>query len=106
MKLLLALLFTFSFNAMAKPKHFEVWFLSVDTVSWLEQVLPKTKYSKQIATNLQCQQMGEYCFDPQVGLYKKGEESKHIDEAAAYDSIDKQENYDNIDSASSNFIRY
>ena len=54
-------------QALATPKHIEVWFLSVDKTSYLSQ-------NKNIlAQSRQCQPMGDYCFDPQIGLYKQGE---------------------------------
>lgn len=88
-----------STSVAAKPKHFEVWFLSTPASAWLDQLLPKTTFSAKTA-RVQCQQMGEYCFDPQVGLYKKGEEEKILD-ATAYDKIEKKEKYNFIDTPSS-----
>ncbi|MEX1099496.1 MAG: hypothetical protein WEB87_03655 [Bacteriovoracaceae bacterium] len=42
--------------------------------------------------NLQCQPMGDYCFDPQAGLYKMGDKDK-IQQAADYSSVDSLEDY-------------
>ena len=58
---------------MAIPQNFEVWFLSNPKT---QQVLNLIKEKKQrplllSQAELSCQPMGEYCFDPQVGLYKK-----------------------------------
>jgi len=76
----------------ARPKHFEVWFLGVDST---RSTLLETdiKYSKNIAQGLQCQPMGEYCFDPQVGLYKKGDEIQ-MQDIVDYSEIQKNEKYD------------
>lgn len=80
-------------TAFAMPKHFEVWFLSTDSVSWIDQFDQNYKYSKEIARALQCQQMGEYCFDPQVGLYKRGEEGK-VQEEVDPSAVEREAKYD------------
>lgn len=81
--------------AFATPKQIEVWFLSVDNTTYLD---PHFKFSKQIAqNNLQCQPMGDYCFDPQVGLYKKGDESETLQEIDQSE-VDKSEEYKFLDS--------
>jgi hypothetical protein len=51
-----------------------VWFLSQSRVSLLHELLdrPDLVYRSPTAA-LQCQEMGDYCFDPQFGLYKKDE---------------------------------
>lgn len=67
--------------------------MSVDHTSYLESPYFKDP-SKLYARNLQCQQMGEYCFDPQIGLYKKDEEEiKEVDQSA----VEKNKKYDFID---------
>jgi hypothetical protein len=87
------ILISLTYNSYALPKRVEVWFLSIDKTSWLDN-LNKSKVGKKIAQrNLQCQVMGEYCFDPQVGLYKRGEEQgaqSEIDMA----EIEKSQSYD------------
>jgi hypothetical protein len=88
MKILIIFLLTAS-TVMAMPKKLEVWFLSVDKTAFLEPLIKKTHYTKKVATNYQCQKMGEYCFDPQIGLYKK-EKGKLI-EATDYSSLDSQD---------------
>jgi hypothetical protein len=95
MKKLLIILFTLSsLQAFALPKHYEVWFLSVDKVSWLDNVLKTQKNSIKLAQRaLQCQQMGDYCFDPQVGLYKRGEEGK-VQEEIDLSTIENNKKYD------------
>lgn len=100
MKKIVLLIFLITVNsAWAYPKHLEVWFLSIDRTSFLDDLLPKQKYSPMTA-KLQCQQMGDYCFDPQVGLYKLGEGDK-IQEEMDYEEMDKAEKHKNIDSATS-----
>lgn len=99
MKKIFLLLLLISNYAWAYPKHLEVWFLSIDRSAFLNPLLPSTQYSPMTA-KLQCQQMGDYCFDPQVGLYKIGEDKK-IQEEMDYQAMDKLEKYDNIDPAKS-----
>lgn len=100
MKKIFFLILIFVVNsAWAYPKHLEVWFLSIDRISFLDQILPKQKYSPMTA-KLQCQQMGEYCFDPQVGLYKLGEGDK-IEEAIDYKALEDKEAQTGIKSATS-----
>ncbi len=72
------LLFLLSVNAYATPQKVELWFLSIDKTSWLDSIIkkPYVYYSYVAGKSLQCQQMGEYCFDPQVGLYKRGQEGE------------------------------
>jgi hypothetical protein len=84
-------------SAQAMPKHFEVWMLSIDKTADLNELLDKTKltrYSKAFSQSSarQCQPMGDYCFDPQIGLYKKDESTilKDVNPAKAK-SIDINE---------------
>lgn len=98
-KLIVIFIFSLANSVWAYPKHLEVWFLSIDRTSFLDSILPKQKFSAMTA-KLQCQQMGDYCFDPQVGLYKLGEGDK-IQEAIDYQDMDKAETHKNIDSATS-----
>jgi hypothetical protein len=60
----------------ALPESFEVWFLSPNKTAYIK--LPKEiKFYSKIASNdlnLTCQKYGEYCFDPQVGLYKEDDQ--------------------------------
>lgn len=56
--------------AQAAPKELEVWFLTPPKSATLERwLLPPSARRTQLA--LACEPMGDYCFDPQVGLYKK-----------------------------------
>lgn len=66
------ILLLISLNAFAAPKEIEVWFLSNRKTAQLEELLnqPTIKFRAPTA-ELQCQPMGDYCFDPQYGLYKK-----------------------------------
>jgi hypothetical protein len=100
-RLLLVLIIFLSQSAWAMPKHFEVWFLSIDRAAFLDQLLYKTRYSKMTAqSGLQCQPMGEYCFDPQVGLYKRGQEGE-IQEELDYAVAEDMEEYNDLPTASS-----
>ena len=91
--IILFILISLTFNVYALPKRVEVWFLSIDKTSWLDN-LNKSRFGQKIAQrNLQCQVMGEYCFDPQVGLYKRGEEQGAQDEIDMGE-IEKSQTYD------------
>lgn len=74
---------------LAMPKNFEIWFLSIDKKAALLELLNKEgkKISGSLAQAIQCQPMGEYCFDPQVGLYKPGENQK-VEEEVIYEALD------------------
>lgn len=99
-KILIVLFMIYSTTLWALPKHFEVWFLSSDTAVFLDDVLFQTKFSKNYAQqNLQCQQMGEFCFDPQIGLYKPGEKGKV--ESVDYAVTETLENYNELPTARS-----
>ena len=67
-------LFLISAGAFAAPKEVEVWFLSNAKTALLKELLdrPAYVYSARVA-QLECQEMGDYCFDPQYGLYKKND---------------------------------
>lgn len=71
------------------PSVIEVWFLSAPKTSNLESVLKEKNKTVKLAQNLQCQPMGEYCFDPQFGLYKPDDVNLEevSAEAAAKDAI-------------------
>jgi len=80
-------------SAWAMPKHVEVWFLSIDRGAFIEQLLPGVRYSKMTAS-LQCQKMGEYCFDPQVGLYKPDSEKSVHQTAVDHSAVENKAKYD------------
>lgn len=94
---LLILFFLAASSASAMPKKFEIWFLSPDTARNALLKLPGESAPEfgllSAQVNLQCQQMGDYCFDPQVGMYKPGDEPlKNVE--ADYAQADKLEDYD------------
>lgn len=61
-----------SLSAIAAPKDIEVWFVSNSKVTLLNELLNRPQYIYRAPTaELECQEMGDYCFDPQFGLYKK-----------------------------------
>lgn len=67
-------------SLLAAPRSIEVWFLSAHKKAELEYMLksPDIKWSKKTA-QLECQEMGDFCFDPQYGLYKKDDSSSPVD---------------------------
>ena len=88
-------------NAYALPKNFEVWFLSLDSMSLLMPQLEKPiMQSRELAQSLQCQMMGEYCFDPQVGLYKPGQKNQ-VQETLQLETLDTTRKYENPGTATS-----
>lgn len=89
-----------SLPSFGKPKNFEVWFLAVDNSSTVEFINPKIKWGRSVAQALQCQPMGEYCFDPQVGLYKKGEENE-MQEVIDHSEMHDSKNYNFMEPAKS-----
>lgn len=68
-----------SASAFAAPQSLEIWFLSNAKVTQLQQLLdqPSITYRSYTA-ELECQEMGDYCFDPQYGLYKKDDAWKSV----------------------------
>jgi hypothetical protein len=69
---IILILFLIQNVLLAAPREIEVWFLSANKKAELNQLMNQKSYvlSSKTAT-LQCQEMGDYCFDPQHGLYKK-----------------------------------
>ncbi|HXH75681.1 MAG TPA: hypothetical protein VNJ08_11980 [Bacteriovoracaceae bacterium] len=66
------LLVFISLPAFAAPLTLEVWFLSNAKKAQVQEFLNRPQYIYHSRTAaLQCQAMGDYCFDPQFGLYKK-----------------------------------
>jgi hypothetical protein len=71
-----------SVSCFALPQHLEVWFVSHDKRAELLRLLDASPYIFRAATaNLQCQEMGDFCFDPQYGLYKKEDTWADVDVA-------------------------
>jgi hypothetical protein len=72
------------------PKQFEVWMLSIDkgaTYKYdlknkLDRLQSSQASSQFSQAARQCQPMGEYCFDPQIGLYKRDKDQplKQVEE--------------------------
>ena len=76
-QILIALL---SFSVIAAPRSIEVWFISAHKKAQLEKLIngQAVKWHAQTA-QLECQEMGDFCFDPQYGLYKKDDTSSSVD---------------------------
>ncbi|MGE3611488.1 MAG: hypothetical protein AB7I27_17985 [Bacteriovoracaceae bacterium] len=79
-----------STQVWSAPKSLEVWFLSSGKVAELQKLLDRPVYIYRKPTaELECHEMGEYCFDPQFGLYKKDHEDEEVStEKAAKDKRD------------------
>jgi len=78
MKLIL-ISFLFIQNLFAAPQSLEVWFLSAHKKAQIENQLKDPPYIfRSMTAELECQEMGEYCFDPQYGLYKKDDVNKNV----------------------------
>ncbi len=86
----ISIIFIFSLlNLYAAPDHLEVWFLShAKKAQLLKQINQREYYFFPKTAELQCQEMGDYCFDPQYGLYKKGEENALIEAEDAIKQTD------------------
>lgn len=69
--LFLSLLFA---DSVAAPRDLEVWFLTPPKTSYLEKFLrDKTQVVARLGQAPNCEAIGDYCFDPQIGLYKKND---------------------------------
>lgn len=75
------LIFIFSLiTAKAAPDHLEIWFLShAKKADLINRINEGSYYFYPKTAELQCQEMGDLCFDPQFGLYKKGSEDSIIE---------------------------
>lgn len=71
MKYHLVLSLFLSLPLWAAPQSLEVWFLSKAKLSQLKQSLDARPAAITLTARLECQEMGDFCFDPQYGLYKK-----------------------------------
>ena len=77
----------------ARPKKLEVWFLSVSKTAFLDSILSGVEYSQSIAENrYACTRMGDYCFDPQIGLYKR-DKNNNIHRVRDYSGLDTKEKF-------------
>lgn len=66
-------------QVIAAPESLEVWFLSAHKKAQIENQLKEPLYVfRSLTAELECQEMGEYCFDPQYGLYKKNDADKAV----------------------------
>lgn len=56
-----------------------MWFISNSKVSMLNDFLNRSPYVYYSKTaQAECQEMGDFCFDPQYGLYKKDDALKEV----------------------------
>lgn len=96
MKSIFVLLVFLTTSVWAKPARFEVWFLSIDKAAVFHEYSPamKSQHVSVAQGSPQCQPMGEYCFDPQIGLYKKQNGVKAIDSTVDQAILDKSEKYE------------
>lgn len=100
MKLILLLFLNLPLLAYSMPKKLEVWFISTmsnkQALNHLDKASNKKRNYRDIAqSKRQCQPMGEYCFDPQIGLYKKSDNI--IEEVSDYTVVDDDEKYEKFD---------
>lgn len=88
----------FPLGVWAMPGSFEIWFISPDRTANIK--LPQEiKFYQSIAQNnlnLTCQKYGEYCFDPQVGLYKEDEKLGYIEVGDEAQNIEKEVDKKNL----------
>jgi hypothetical protein len=76
-KLFLILFFVQS--AMAAPQSIEVWFISAHKKAEVQRLINEKPYVlRSMTAELKCQEMGDFCFDPQYGLYKKDDAEVEI----------------------------
>ncbi len=67
-------------SAFSAPQHLEVWFISAHKKAELQQMIIQRPYVlRSMTAELQCQEMGDFCFDPQYGLYKKDDANLDVD---------------------------
>lgn len=66
-----------SFSLFAAPKKIIVNFFDSKDLTSLLNTSAQSLVAKNVY-ELKCQKMGEYCFDPQVGLYKAGKENEAV----------------------------
>ncbi|MBA2403756.1 MAG: hypothetical protein H0V66_03210 [Bdellovibrionales bacterium] len=71
-------------SAMAAPQSLEVWFISAHKKAEVQQLINERPYVlKALTAELKCEVMGDFCFDPQFGLYKKDDMSFDVDTTKA-----------------------
>ncbi len=64
----------FSFSLLAAPQSIEVWFISQDKKTALIETIKEFSLVSKPIVSRQCEPMGDYCFDPQYGLYRPDNE--------------------------------
>lgn len=85
-KLILVLFFLQS--AFAAPLSIEVWFISAHKKAALNKMINEKPYVlRPMTAELQCQQMGDFCFDPQFGLYKKDDMEVDVSTTKAINEV-------------------
>jgi hypothetical protein len=66
-------------SAYAAPLSIEVWFISAHKKAEVQQMINERPYVlRSMTAELKCQEMGDFCFDPQFGLYKKDSDSTDV----------------------------
>lgn len=81
---MIVLLFTLlSFSLLAAPQNLEVWFIAQDKKTVLHQEIDEKILISRPMVSRPCEPVGDYCFDPQYGLYKPDNEWQAV-------SIDKE----------------
>jgi len=78
--MLINILFIFIIQiCFSAPQHIEVWFLSHSKKAQLLKLIESNYFKfSPLTAALECQEMGDYCFDPQFGLYKRGAEENLV----------------------------
>ncbi len=67
-------------SAFAAPASLEVWFLSAHKKAEVQRMIQERPFVlRPLTAELQCQEMGDLCFDPQYGLYKKDDAGLNVD---------------------------
>jgi hypothetical protein len=66
--------------AWSTPQSIEVWFLSAHKKAEVLKTIREEPFIlRSMTAQLECQEMGDYCFDPQYGLYKKDDAASEVD---------------------------
>lgn len=66
-------------SVYATPQSIEVWFISAHKKAEVQQIINERPYVlRSMTAELECHQMGDFCFDPQFGLYKKEDDSQEV----------------------------
>jgi len=67
----LFIVFFMAMSVFAAPKNLQIWFVSHKKISLNTSHLERKLFFSPKVAARECQEMGDYCFDPQVGLYKR-----------------------------------